>query len=209
MDFCSYLSEINNIDVQCKLADGYENVGYIVPRSYVDFASIQYGYSEEGEQVYPETVVTQMALKSGKKGYYIAQLKDAFSGTNTALATGDFKNKFTQTVSFKIFGNGPETSKIVNGLSNGEFVVILEQKEKGTAGESAFRIFGLTNGLTATETSNDAYDESLGNGWSVQLEEAGADSSAYYLFVSAGSGQAPTQAATQAAITAMFDTPTE
>lgn len=209
MDFCSYLSEINNIDVQCKFADGYENVGYIVPRSDVDFASIQYGYSEGGEQVYPETVVTQMALKSGKKGYYIAQLKDSFSGTNTALTTGDFKNKFTQTVAFKIFGNSPEVAKIANGLSNGEFVVILEQKEKGVAGESAFRIFGLTNGLAATEVSNDAYDEALGNGWSVQLEETGSDSSAYYLFVSTGQGQAPTLAATQAALTAMFNQPTE
>lgn len=207
MNFCEYLGEISNIDVQCKMTDGFENVGYVIPRSSIDFASIKYGFaSTEGDQLYPNTVVTQLAAKAGKKGYYIKQLKDAFSGSNVSLSAGDFKNTFTNTVAFKIFGTGPAYAKVANGFANGEFVVILQQKEKGEKGESAYRIFGLDNGLKATAIDNDAYDEALGNGWSLTLEETGATSSAYYLFVSAGSAE-PTLEATEQAIASMFDQP--
>lgn len=201
MNFCSYLSEINNIDVQCDLKDGFENVGWIVSRSDVDFASIKKGYKTD----YPSTVITQLALKDGKKGKYIKQLKDPFQDTTTALSVGDFRNTFTNTVSFKIFGNSPEYAKIVNGLASDEFIIILEQKEKGVNGESAYRVFGLDNGLTATATDNNAYDESLGNGWNITMEEAGATSSAYYLFISTGADVEPSLEATQQAIRTMFD----
>lgn len=203
MDFCKYVSEIGNIQPQCSLKDGYENVGYIISRSDVDFASIQYGYKTD----YPKTVVTQLAAKDGKKGYFIGQLKDAFQDTTTALAVGDFRNTFTNTVSFKIFGNSPEYAKIVNGLAQGEFVVILEQKEKGENGESTYRIFGLDNGLTATATDNNAYDESLGNGWNITMEETGASSSEYFLFISTGADVAPSIEATKQCIETMFDQP--
>lgn len=203
MDFCKYLSEIGNIDVQCNLKDGFENVGYIISRSDVDFASIKYGFTSPE---YPKTVITQFAAKDSKKGYYIAQLKNAFQDTTVALATGDYRNTFTNTVSFKIFGNSPKYAQIVNGLAAGEFIVILEQKEKGENGESTYRVFGIDNGLTATATDNNAYDESLGNGWNITMTEEGASSSAYYLFVSAGS-TAPTIEATKQCIDAMFAQP--
>lgn len=209
MDFCSLLNKLDNITPACKIVDGFESVGYIVKRSDIDYSAVKYGWSNTDETiVYPNTVITSLALKDGKKGKYIGQLKDAFSGTNVALATGDFRNSFTNTVSFKIFGTGPDNAQIVNALSNGEYVVILEQKEKGAKGESAFRVFGFDNGLTATETNNDAYDESLGNGWSITMEETGASSSSYYLFISASDAE-PTLTATEAAIMTMFDQPTE
>lgn len=208
-NFCSNLGQIDNIVVNCSLEKGYESTGYIVPRSDVDFSSIVYGYDNEDSQdpvVYPDTVVTQMALKSGKKGYYIAQLRNAFSGTSVALAVGDYRSTFTNTLSFNIFDNGPEAAKIVNGLASDEFVVILEQKAKGANGESAFRIFGLANGLTASEISNDAYDDTLGNGFRITMTEEGTSSAAQYLFVGSGS-DAPSLSATEAALTSMFNRP--
>lgn len=201
MNYCSYLSEINNIDVQCDLKDGFESLGYIVSRSDIDFASIKKGYKTD----YPSTVITQMALKDGKKGKYIKQLKNPFQDTTVALAVGDYRSTFTNNVSFKIFGNSPEVSKIVNGLASDEFVIILAQKEKGVNGESTYRVFGLDNGLTATATDNNAYDESLGNGWNITMEETGASSSAYYLFISTGVDTPPTIEATEQALKAMFD----
>lgn len=209
MNFCEYLNKLDNITVACKVTDGFESVGYIVRRSDIDYSSIRYGWSDtDGTVTYPNTVVTNFALKEGKKGKYIGQLKDAFSGTNVALATGDFRNSFTNTVSFKIFGTGPYNAQITNALANGEYVIILQQKEKGERGESAYRIFGLDNGLVASEVSNDAYDESLGNGWGVTLEETGATSSSYFLFISAGDAE-PSLVATEASIMTMFDQPTE
>ncbi len=208
-NFCSNLGQIDNIVVNCSLEKGYESTGYIVSRSDVDFSSIVYGYDNEDPQdpvVYPDTVITQMALKSGKKGSYIEQLKNPFSGTSVALAVGDYRSTFTNTLSFNIFGNSPEVAKIVNGLANDEFIVILEQKAKGENGESAFRIFGLSNGLTASEVSNDAYDDALGNGWRITMTEEAVSSAAQYLFVGSGSSE-PSLSATEAALTSMFNRP--
>lgn len=192
MDFCKYIADIDNIDVKCKSVKGFESVGYIMRREDIDFANVKFGYTTESGDVWPSTLVTSLALKDGKKAYKINQLKDAFADTAVALNVGDYRNGFSNTVSFKIFDNGPKVAKIVNGLSNGEYVVILEQKEKNLdtynygSGESAYRIFGLDSGLTATATDNSAYDESIGNGWSITMEEANATSSEYFLFVGAG-----------------------
>lgn len=209
-NFCSRIGSIDNIGVNCSLQSGFENLGYIVPRSDIDYASIKYGYTASGadddQTDYPNTVVTELALKSGKKGNYIAQLKNAFSGSATSFESGDFRNTFTNTLQFKVFDNSPRTAEILNGLANGEYVIILEQKEKGTDGSSAYRIFGLENGLVATAVDNNAYDETLGNGWSVEMQEAGASNSALYLFTSDGSG-APSLATTQATIESAFDHP--
>lgn len=136
----------------------------------------------------PSTLVTKFALKSGAKAYKVNQLKKAFTDTETSLEVGDNRNTFTNTLAFKVFDQGPKVASIVNGLSSGEFVVILEQKDKSeeafgiASGDSKYRIYGLENGLTASEITNNAYDDSIGNGWSVKMEETAGSSSAYYLF---------------------------
>lgn len=206
MNFCSYIADIDNIDIQCDLKDGFENVGYIVSRSDIDYAQLKKGYTNSQTDVkYPNTVITQFALKDGKKGKYIKQLKNAFADTTVALSVGDYRNTFTNTVSFKIFGTGPHIAQIVNGLASDEFVVILQQKEKGANGESAYRVFGLDNGLTATATDNNANDESLGNGWNITMEETGAASSSYFMFISTGKDIDPTLEATEQCIATAFE----
>ena len=134
------------------------------------------------------TIVSSFVLKSGCKAYKINQLKKAFTDTETSMEVGDNRNTFTNTLAFKIFDQGPKIASVVNGLSSGEFVVILEQKDKSedtfeyAAGESKYRVFGLENGLTASEITNNAYDESIGNGWSVKMEEKASSSSEYFIF---------------------------
>lgn len=210
MNFCNSLGAVDNIKVQCSIADGYEDLGYIVPRSDIDFAHVTYGGSftdsQDNEVIVPNTVVTSIALKSGKKGKYVEQLKNAFSGTAVSFNASDFRNTFTNSVSFNIYGNSPEVAAIVNGLSNGEYVLVLQQKEKGTAGESAYRIFGLENGLVASEISQDNYSDTVGAGWAITMVEEKASNSALYLFISNGT-DVPDLTSTEAALTAMFDQP--
>jgi len=136
----------------------------------------------------PSVVIDAFSLVSGAKAYKINQLKNAFTDTEVAAEVGDYRVTFTNTLAFKIFDQGPKVAAIVNGLANGEFVVILEQKDKSidaysfASGESKWRVFGIENGLTASEITNNAYDDSIGNGWSVKMEEKASSSSAYYIF---------------------------
>lgn len=136
----------------------------------------------------PSVVIDAFSLVSGAKAYRINQLKNAFTDTVVAAEVGDYRVTFTNTLAFKIFDQGPKVAAIVNGLANGEFVVILEQKDKSidaysfASGESKWRVFGIENGLTASEITNNAYDDSIGNGWSVKMEEKASSSSAYYIF---------------------------
>lgn len=210
MNFCDKIGAIDNVTVNCSLQSGFENLGYIVSRSDVDYASVKYGYTASGEEGdvtdYPNTVVTEFALKSGKKGNFIAQLKNAFSGSATSFESGDFRNTFTNTLQFKVFDNSPKAAEVINGLANGEYVIILEQKEKGADGSSAFRIFGLENGLVATAVDNNAYDETLGSGWAIEMQETGASNSALYLFTSDGTNP-PSATTTASTIAAAFDQP--
>ncbi len=66
-----------------------------------------------------------------------------------ALAVGTYRNTFTNTVNLVVFNNDPDTcEQIINGLANGSFVVILENKYKGTSeetnpGDAAFSSFWL------------------------------------------------------------------
>ena len=136
----------------------------------------------------PSVVIDDFSLVSGAKAYKINQLKNAFTDTEVAAEVGDYRVTFTNNLAFKIFDQGPKVAAIVNGLANGEFVVILEQKDKSldaynyASGESKWRVFGIENGLTASEITNNAYDDSIGNGWSVKMEEKASSSSEYFIF---------------------------
>ena len=192
--------------VSCDLTSGWENVGYIVSRDDVDFASIVKGYTASGDGTsYPNTVVTQFALKDSKKGKYIAQLKNAFADTAVSLNAGDYKNTVTSTVSFKVFGSSPEIAKTMNALLNGEYVVILQSKYKGANGEAAYHIFGLSQGLEISALDQTISDDGF-PGFSVSLEETAGDSAQYFLFVSADGTSEPTLAATEACLASAFET---
>ena len=136
----------------------------------------------------PSVVIDAFSLVSGAKAYRINQLKNAFTDTEVAAEVGDYRVTFTNTLAFKIFDQGPKVASIINGLASGEFVVILEQKDKSidaynyASGESKWRVFGIENGLTASEITNNAYDDSIGNGWSVKMEEKASSSSEYFIF---------------------------
>ena len=80
--------------------------------------------------------------------------------------------------------NGPDVAeKIIDGLANGSFVVILRNRHKGTDGKAEYQVFGYYQGLVATAIENDKYSEDLDGGWLVTLQESNAPKSAMFFFV--------------------------
>lgn len=128
-------------------------------------------------------------MKEKKKAYkVVVPGKTPFTGTTTALATGTYRNSFTNTITLVILANDPDVcADIVDGLANGSYVVVLENKYKGlqkeeNPGDAAFQVFGYYQGLTATTIENNKYSEDTEGGWTVTLEEQKAPKSALFLY---------------------------
>ena len=82
-----------------------------------------------------------------------------------------------------MLNSGPDVSKnIIDQLANGRFVFIFENKYAGTDGKNTFEIYGLEQGLTASEMTNDKYSEDTDGGWAVTLVEENAPSSGIFFF---------------------------
>lgn len=173
-----------DIELNCDdpIVPGLEQEGVIMNRSDIDFSTVAFNTTRKN-------VIETLAMKSGKKAYKVVVSGGTpFTGTNTALATGTYRNTFTNTVNMVILANDPDVcADIIDGLANGEYVTILENKAKSlqkeeNPGDSAFQIYGYYQGLKAAEISNDKYSEETEGGWSVSLQETKVPKSALFYY---------------------------
>lgn len=183
MAVCDYMIK-QGISPSCDdpIVQGVEQRGIIINRDDIDFSATTFNSTRKN-------VIETIALKSTKKAYEVVVLGSApFTGTNTALAAGTYRNTFTNTVSLVILDNGPDVCEnVIDGLANGEFVVILENKFKGlqkeeNPGDPAFQVYGWYQGLRASEMTNEKYSEDTDGGWAVSLQETRAPKSGVFLF---------------------------
>ena len=61
-------------------------------------------------------------------------------------------------------------------------MVILRNKFKGSTGDAEYQVYGYTQGLVASEGTNDKYSDDTDGGWLITLQETGARQSAMFLF---------------------------
>ena len=142
---------------------GMEADGVIFNRADVDFDA----------STREKNIITNLALKSGKKGFEIFQIgNNPFTGSNSAFVAGTYINKFTHQVNFLIYDHSAECcEKIIDQLANGEFVVVLKNKHVGADSKSKYQVYGYEAGLKMTEGSHDQYSEDTNGGWAVALQE--------------------------------------
>lgn len=177
----SLCQSIIQADIQSSCSDplirGFESDGVIINRADIDFSQTVFDSIDAN-------IIKSLVLKTGKVGFQILQDgQTPFTGTNTALATGTYRNTFTNQINCVVLDINPATSwKVVDGLANGEFVVILKNKTKGTSGKAEYQVYGYYQGLHATELAQDKYSEDTDGGWAVTLEETGAPKAALYFF---------------------------
>lgn len=159
------------------IVSGLKNTGYLFNFDDIDWDAVA------KDKTNPN-VVTSLLMQGGKHAYkVIVPGKTPFSGTQAALATGTYRNKFTKTASIIVLDSGPDVSHdIIDKLANGRFVFIFENKYSGEDKRNTFEIYGLEQGLTATEITNEKYSEDTEGGWSVKLEETGAPTSGLFFF---------------------------
>lgn len=156
-------------------AKGYERVAIIINREDIDFNNVTLA---EGTK----NVLTSLGLLAGKAGYEIHQMgSEPFTGTNAALESNSYYKSVTKNLVIAVINNDRKLyGDFVDPLLNGEFVAIVERKDKGKDHASAFEVLGYHNGLTLTALDENAYGDYYGGGL-YTLTETAAPISRMYL----------------------------
>jgi len=164
-----------DIQVKCDnaLVPELEDVAYILNRADIDFDLSSYGTTA--------FTLNDIILKAGKTAYKVNQLGDSFLGAGTEMEKKRFKNTWVTTFPFIIFDNDPETKENVEGIANGRFVVIWENKYKNidkalTPGDSTWECVGWKKGLRCETFTSLKYDADTQGGWFATLKELGGPS---------------------------------
>lgn len=99
------------------------------------------------------------------------------------MTAGTYVNTWTKQISLVVLDEGPDVChNIIDKLSNGRFIVILENKTAGSGGKATYEVYGYEAGLTASAGTNEKYSEETNGGYAVTLEETGANKSGIFLF---------------------------
>lgn len=173
----SLISKDINFACEDLIVRGLEADGIIINRDDIDFASTTFDTNKPN-------VIKSLILKASKKGYQVIQNgQTPFTGTQSALTVGTYRNTWQHTVSLVVLANNPEVNeKIIDGLANGTFVVILRNVSKGSTGDGEYQVYGYAQGLKASEITEEKYSEDTDGGWLVNLQETAAPRSAMFFF---------------------------
>ena len=80
-----------------------------------------------------------------------------------------------------MLANNPDVCEnVIDGLANGQFVLILRNKNKTSKGE--YQVYGYAQGLVASEGTNEKYSEDTDGGWLITLQETNAPKSALFFY---------------------------
>lgn len=168
-----------DIDFACEdlVSKGLESDGIIINRSDIDFTKTEFDETNKN-------IIKSLILKTGKKGFAVKQNGNTpFTGTNSSLVVGTYRNSWTHQVAIVVLANTPDVaSNIIDGLANGKFVVILRNVTKGEDGKGEYQVYGYAQGLTCSAGENDKYSEDTEGGWLMTLEETSAPKSAMFLY---------------------------
>lgn len=118
--------------------------------------------------------LTDLVVASTKKGYkYEGYKKTANAGFDLVVAD-NLPDSYTQTLSLTVWGIDSATVKALNDLN--DIVAVVENKNKGVAGDGAFEVYGFETGLYKTSFTKRSNDN--GGTFSIELaSQSGEESS--------------------------------
>lgn len=156
---------------------GLEPDGKIINRSDIDFSATQFNANNDA-------IIETLVLKTGKTAFDVAQLGNTpFTGLVQNLNIGTYVNTWTTDIPIAVLANNPAVTKnVIDVLSNGEFVLILKNKNTGISGNAKYQVFGYAQGCRASAGTRDAYSEDTEGGWLITLQEANHPKSAMFFY---------------------------
>lgn len=166
MALCDFLisSQIQGYDCSNPPLKGVERTGYIFNRS--DIVSLTKGISDFSLGI---------TLEEGSKIYKVVQSgKNPFSGTQQEMQEGTYQNTITNTIQLVILAQDSTTAEDIFALANGEFVVILENRQQNDVVSAGnYQVYGSETGLHCTGAIRELYNDDTLAGWQITLTEEG------------------------------------
>lgn len=103
-----------------------------------------------------DSVVSDLATKSGTAGFPVSWLKRMGSNNNALVASPTEREGFTHSFACQLAGFSAANAERINELKNGRFVLVAESNFGGVANADKYKLFGLTSGLYLTEAVHSA-----------------------------------------------------
>lgn len=93
-----------------------------------------------------ENVIESIVLLAGAKGYEVDTLPNATVGEDT-INKGTYTSTHQQNLTVRIFKKSAAAKKFVNGLTNARVVAIVQNNDRGVAGDTKYEVYGWDSGL--------------------------------------------------------------
>lgn len=141
---CGQITQAQLIDCDNPVQGGTREKAYIM--NLADLDSITFG--ADGY------TVEAITLAATKKAFVIEGKNNSIAPKATMIEQG-FSNMFDHEVIAKGFDISPAVKNELNSMKDGRFVIITENYFKGSGGETAYEIYGITTGLEITNLERD------------------------------------------------------
>lgn len=143
MAICGQISA--NIAANCNtpLQPGTEVVMTLINREDWLTAAITYNGSNT-------EIIENVVLASGVTGYSYTGIGKSLV-PKYELVKGAYSELYNHEVNLKVFDVSPTAKAQLELLAKGQVVAIIENKYKGTSGDSAFEVYGADSGLVCTQ----------------------------------------------------------
>ena len=162
MSACGRIS--GNIISDCaeKPTSGLEVTIWLMNRDDVLLGTVTYDNTNR-------MLITNMVLGGqGNQAYKLTGVKLSNVG-RCELVPGEFNSFWRHTIEGRVFKNSAVQLLEISNLETSNLVAIVENKYKGTAGNSAFQVYGLDAGLELTASNRDTDDAESGAAWNITL----------------------------------------
>jgi hypothetical protein len=113
-------------------------------------------------------LITGITLVSGAVAYKF-EGKNSSIEPRAALVRQRYSEVYDHEITFKVFDNGADVKKNLQGAGTKKVVAIVENRFKGSEGDAAFEIYGITAGLQAGTLERTTADADTQGAWNVVL----------------------------------------
>lgn len=111
---------------------------------------INYSDIDRSKTVVTKNVITTLALVSGAKGFEVQSLPNAPVGSDSINA-GTYINSHSHSVQVRLFKKSEAAKVFVNDVTNAKIVALVENNDRGNAGDTKYEIYGFESGLHISE----------------------------------------------------------